>query len=230
MRRWNAKQKELSLIIGRMSGIESATVQYDEEIKRGLTQQKQKTAMVAVQTAQRPARRGAGQGDPQRRRLGLCRPRPPQHHDHRPDQRPLYGGAIGPDGVPRRRKPLCRPQAPLRARVAAKNPAAARVHSRRHRRRQCRAESRDASTASRPSSSIPSRSPSRPRRSTKESTTPVAAGRRPARRAAQRRRQSAGRAAAVHGRRRAESQTTETQVRHPERSRPRHDRRARSPA
>src|SRR5437763_3116229 len=31
MRRWNAKQKELSLIIGRMSGIESATVQYDEE-------------------------------------------------------------------------------------------------------------------------------------------------------------------------------------------------------
>src|SRR3954452_5968788 len=50
MRRWNAKQKELSLIISRMSGIESATVQYDEEAKRGLTQQKQKTAMVAVQT------------------------------------------------------------------------------------------------------------------------------------------------------------------------------------
>src|SRR5207244_1281493 len=38
------------LIIGRMSGIESATVQFDEEIKRGLSQQKQKTAMVAVQT------------------------------------------------------------------------------------------------------------------------------------------------------------------------------------
>jgi flagellar M-ring protein FliF len=50
MRRWNAKQKELSLIIGRMNGIETATVQYDEEAKRGLTQQKQKTAMVAVQT------------------------------------------------------------------------------------------------------------------------------------------------------------------------------------
>jgi flagellar M-ring protein FliF len=46
----NAKQKELSLIIGRMSGIESATVQYDEEVKRGLSQSKQKTAMVAVQT------------------------------------------------------------------------------------------------------------------------------------------------------------------------------------
>jgi len=44
MRRWNAKQKELSLIIGRMSGIESATVQYDEEVKRGLTQQKQKNS------------------------------------------------------------------------------------------------------------------------------------------------------------------------------------------
>ena len=33
MRRWNAKQKELSLIIGRMNGIESATVQYDEEVE-----------------------------------------------------------------------------------------------------------------------------------------------------------------------------------------------------
>ena len=33
-----------------MSGIDSATVQYDEETKRGLVQQKQKTAMVAVQT------------------------------------------------------------------------------------------------------------------------------------------------------------------------------------
>jgi flagellar M-ring protein FliF len=50
VKRWNAKQKELSLIIGRMSGIETATVQYDEEVKRGLTQQKQKTAMVAIQT------------------------------------------------------------------------------------------------------------------------------------------------------------------------------------
>jgi flagellar M-ring protein FliF len=51
MRRWNAKQKEISLIIGKMKGIESATVQYDEETKRGLVQTKQKTAMVAVKTA-----------------------------------------------------------------------------------------------------------------------------------------------------------------------------------
>jgi flagellar M-ring protein FliF len=50
MRRWNAKQKELALIIARMRGIESATVQFDEEIKSGLTRQKHKTAMVAVQT------------------------------------------------------------------------------------------------------------------------------------------------------------------------------------
>src|SRR3954447_11740380 len=34
----NAKQKELALIIGRMSGIESASVLFDEEVKRGLTQ------------------------------------------------------------------------------------------------------------------------------------------------------------------------------------------------
>ena len=46
----NAKQKELALIISRMRGIESATVQFDEEIKSGLTRQKHKTAMVAVQT------------------------------------------------------------------------------------------------------------------------------------------------------------------------------------
>src|SRR4051794_34481960 len=44
MRRWNAKQKEISLIIGKMKGIETATVQYDEETKRGLVQSKQKTA------------------------------------------------------------------------------------------------------------------------------------------------------------------------------------------
>jgi flagellar M-ring protein FliF len=50
VKRWNAKQKELSLIIGRMKGIESATVQFDEEVRRGLSQQKQKTAMVAIQT------------------------------------------------------------------------------------------------------------------------------------------------------------------------------------
>ncbi|HZL87377.1 MAG TPA: hypothetical protein VFB96_03285 [Pirellulaceae bacterium] len=52
MRRWNAKQKELALIISRMRGITSATVQYDETAPRGaLRGQTQKTAMVAVQTA-----------------------------------------------------------------------------------------------------------------------------------------------------------------------------------
>jgi flagellar M-ring protein FliF len=51
MRRWNAKQKELALIISRMRGITSATVQYDETASRGsLRGQTQKTAMVAVQT------------------------------------------------------------------------------------------------------------------------------------------------------------------------------------
>ena len=50
IKRWNAKQKDLALIISRMRGIESATVQFDEEIKSGLTRQKHKTAMVAVQT------------------------------------------------------------------------------------------------------------------------------------------------------------------------------------
>jgi flagellar M-ring protein FliF len=51
MRRWNAKQKELALIISRMRGITSATVQYDETASRGsLRGQPQKTAMVAVQT------------------------------------------------------------------------------------------------------------------------------------------------------------------------------------
>lgn len=51
MRRWNAKQKELALIISRMRGITSATVQYDETSGRGsLRGQAQKTAMVAVQT------------------------------------------------------------------------------------------------------------------------------------------------------------------------------------
>src|SRR5687767_1972857 len=51
MKRWNGKQKELALIISRMRGIESATVIFDEEVKPGLTRQKQKTAMVAVQSA-----------------------------------------------------------------------------------------------------------------------------------------------------------------------------------
>jgi flagellar M-ring protein FliF len=49
-RRANAKMKELALIVSRMQGIESATVQYDEELKPGLARTKQKTAMVAVWT------------------------------------------------------------------------------------------------------------------------------------------------------------------------------------
>ncbi len=47
----NAKMKELALIISRMQGIESATVQFDEEVRPGLSRTKDKTAMVAVWTA-----------------------------------------------------------------------------------------------------------------------------------------------------------------------------------
>jgi flagellar M-ring protein FliF len=98
MRRWNAKQKELSLIIGRMSGIESASVQYDEELKRGLTQQKQKTAMVAVQT------RGGQLDEDQVKAIrnvvasayaGLDR----RNITITDLNGTTYGGIIGPDGV-----------------------------------------------------------------------------------------------------------------------------------
>jgi flagellar M-ring protein FliF len=99
MRRWNAKQKELALIISRMKNIESATVQYDEETKRGLVQQKQKTAMVAVQTG------GARLDDEQVKAIrnvvasayaGLDR-----HQISITDMTSgfSYGGAIGPDGT-----------------------------------------------------------------------------------------------------------------------------------
>jgi flagellar M-ring protein FliF len=47
-KRSNAKQKELALIISRMRGIASATVQYDEAVKGGPRGEKYKTAMVAV--------------------------------------------------------------------------------------------------------------------------------------------------------------------------------------
>jgi flagellar M-ring protein FliF len=47
----NAKMKELALIVSRMQGIESATVQFDEEARPGLARTKQKTAMVAVWTS-----------------------------------------------------------------------------------------------------------------------------------------------------------------------------------
>jgi flagellar M-ring protein FliF len=48
IRRANAKMKELALIVSRMEGIEAATVQYDEEVRPGISRSKQKTAMVAV--------------------------------------------------------------------------------------------------------------------------------------------------------------------------------------
>ena len=46
-KRSNAKQKELALIISRMKGIASATVQYDEAVKGGPRGEKSRTAMVA---------------------------------------------------------------------------------------------------------------------------------------------------------------------------------------
>jgi flagellar M-ring protein FliF len=52
MRRWNAKQKELALIISRMRGISAATVQFDEIEKDGFRRLKEKRAVVAVQTSQ----------------------------------------------------------------------------------------------------------------------------------------------------------------------------------
>jgi flagellar M-ring protein FliF len=98
-RRLHAKQKELSLIIGRMKDIESASVLYDEETKRGLMQQKYKTAMVAVQT------RGGQLDEEQVKAIrnvvasayaGLDR-----HNITITDlSGPTYGGALGPDGVP----------------------------------------------------------------------------------------------------------------------------------
>ncbi|HZN32344.1 MAG TPA: hypothetical protein VFB80_00945 [Pirellulaceae bacterium] len=99
LKRWNAKQKELALIIGKMHGIESATVQYDEEVKRGLVQEKRQTAMVAVQSAGRldedqirsirniVASAYAGLD---RRQITITDLATNQTH----------GGAIGPDGVP----------------------------------------------------------------------------------------------------------------------------------
>jgi flagellar M-ring protein FliF len=100
MRRWNAKQKTLALIIKRMRGIEDATIQYDEEVKRGLTPHKQKTAMVAIRT------RGGQLEEEQIRAIrnvvasayaGLDR-----HHVTITDMTSgySYGGQIGPDGLP----------------------------------------------------------------------------------------------------------------------------------
>lgn len=98
LKRWNAKQKELALIIGRMRGIDSAAVQYDEDVKRGLTHEKQKTAMVAVQSA------GRLDNDQIRSIRNIIA------SAYGMDRRNItitdiatgltYGGAIGPDGVP----------------------------------------------------------------------------------------------------------------------------------
>jgi flagellar M-ring protein FliF len=99
MRHRQAKQKSLALTIGRMKGIESATVQFDEEVKRGLTQQKHKTAMVAVQTT-------TGQLDEEQIKsirnvvasayAGLDR----RNITITDLNGVTYGGAVGPDGLP----------------------------------------------------------------------------------------------------------------------------------
>jgi flagellar M-ring protein FliF len=99
LRRWNAKQKELSLIISRMSGIESATVQYDEEAKRGLTQTKQKTAMVAVQS--RSGHLEEDQVKAIRNVIASAYAGLDRRHITITDlSGATYGGAIGPDGMP----------------------------------------------------------------------------------------------------------------------------------
>lgn len=99
MRHSNAKQKELSLIIGRMQGIESATIQYDEEAKRGLVPNKQKTAMVAVQT--RSGQLGEEQVKAIRNVVASAYAGLDRHHITVTDLNGLtYGGAIGPDGLP----------------------------------------------------------------------------------------------------------------------------------
>jgi flagellar M-ring protein FliF len=94
-----AKQRELALIIGRMTGIESATVQYDEEIKRGLSQSKQKTAMVAVQT--RSGHLEEDQVKAIRNVVASAYAGLDRHNITITDlSGATYGGAIGPDGVP----------------------------------------------------------------------------------------------------------------------------------
>jgi flagellar M-ring protein FliF len=99
MRHGNAKQKELSLIIGRMQGIESATIQYDEETKRGLVPQKQKTAMVAVQT--RTGQLGEEQVKAIRNVVASAYAGLDRRNITVTDLNGItYGGAIGPDGLP----------------------------------------------------------------------------------------------------------------------------------
>ena len=105
IKRWNAKQKELALIISRMRGIETATVQYDEEIKQGLLRQKHKTAMVALQTAG-----GALEEDQLKsiRNVVASAYAGLQRQDITITDMTSglsYGGAIGPGGVPEDESP-----------------------------------------------------------------------------------------------------------------------------
>ncbi len=95
----NAKQKEIALIIGRMSGIESASVLFDEETKRGLTQTKQKTAMVSVQT--RSGELDEDQVKAIRNVVASAYAGLDRRHITITDlSGRTYGGAIGPDGNP----------------------------------------------------------------------------------------------------------------------------------
>jgi flagellar M-ring protein FliF len=95
----NAKMKELALIISRMQGIQSATVQFDEEVRPGLARTKDKTAMVAVWTS------GASLDEEQVKAIrnvvssayaGLDR-----HHITITDMTShlTFGGSVGPGGV-----------------------------------------------------------------------------------------------------------------------------------
>src|SRR5688572_9552987 len=94
-----AKQKALSLIIGRMRGIESAYIVFDEVTKRGLTQQKQKTAMVAVQS--QSGRLDDDQVKAIRNIVASAYAGLDRRHITITDlSGTTYGGAIGPDGMP----------------------------------------------------------------------------------------------------------------------------------
>jgi flagellar M-ring protein FliF len=83
-----------------MHGIESATVQYDEEVKRGLISQKQKTAMVAIQTS--GGQLEEGQVKAIRNVIASSYAGLERQHITITDMTSgfSYGGAIGPDGTP----------------------------------------------------------------------------------------------------------------------------------
>jgi flagellar M-ring protein FliF len=99
-RRNTAKQKALALIIRRMKGIEDASVMYDEEDRRGLIKQKQKTAMVSVQTAGGPL--DEDQIKAIRNMIASAYAGLDRHNITITDMTSgfSYGGALGPGGVP----------------------------------------------------------------------------------------------------------------------------------